>query len=57
MGDYIVTGGHIPSMCFFDAVSRYVSGVLGNDGSSREESFENGLLEYEQYTRPYEFMG
>lgn len=57
MGDYIVTGGHIPAMCFIDAVARYVSGVLGNDESTAEESFENGLLEYEQYTRPYEFMG
>ncbi len=57
MGDYIVTGGHIPAMCFMDSVGRYVSGVLGNDDSTREESFENNLLEYEQYTRPYEFMG
>lgn len=57
MGDYIVTGGHIPAMCFIDSVSRYIGGVLGNNESTAEESFENGLLEYEQYTRPYEFMG
>ncbi|MBE6039107.1 MAG: tRNA (guanosine(37)-N1)-methyltransferase TrmD [Anaerofustis stercorihominis] len=57
MGDYIITGGHIAAMCFMDSVSRYVDGVLGNDESSEEESFENGLLEYEQYTRPYEFRG
>ena len=44
-------------MCFMDSVSRYVDGVLGNNESSEEESFENGLLEYEQYTRPYEFRG
>ena len=57
MGDYIITGGHIASMCFIDSVSRYITGVLGNEESSSEESFENGLLEYEQYTRPAEFMG
>lgn len=57
MGDYIVTGGHIPAMCFIDSVSRHIEGVLGNGESAAEESFENGLLEYEQYTRPYEFMG
>ncbi len=57
MGDYIITGGHIAAMCFMDSVSRYVDGVLGNNESSEEESFENGLLEYEQYTRPYEFRG
>jgi tRNA (guanine37-N1)-methyltransferase len=57
MGDYILTGGHLAAMCFIDAVSRYVPGVLGNGESATEESFENGLLEYEQYTRPYEFKG
>ena len=57
MGDYIVTGGHIPALCFIDSVSRYIPGVLGNGESSCEESFENGLLEYEQYTRPYEYEG
>lgn len=57
IGDYIVTGGHIPAMCFIDSVSRYINGVLGNIESSEDESFENGLLEYPQYTRPYEYMG
>ena len=57
IGDYIVTGGHIASMCFMDAVGRYIPGVLGNEVSTAEESFEHGLLEQEQYTRPYEFMG
>lgn len=57
IGDYILTGGHIASMVFIDAVSRYVKGVLGNDESTNEESFENGRLEYPQYTRPEEFMG
>lgn len=57
MGDYIVTGGHIPAMCFMDSVSRYVPGVLGNQESAGDESFENGLLEYPQYTRPYDYKG
>ena len=57
IGDYIVSGGHIAAMCFIDSVSRYISGVLGNDESASEESFENGILEYAQYTRPAEFMG
>jgi len=57
IGDFIVTGGHIAAMTFMDTVSRYIEGVLGNFDSVTEESFENGLLEHEQYTRPYEFMG
>lgn len=57
MGDYILTGGHIAALCFIDSVSRYVDGVLGNNESAGDESFEHGLLEYEQYTRPYEFRG
>ncbi len=57
IGDYILTGGHIASMVFIDAVSRYIPGVLGNEESLENESFENNLLEYPQYTRPIEFMG
>lgn len=57
IGDYILTGGHIASMVFMDTVSRYVDGVLGNSESYQKESFENGLLEASQYTRPEEFMG
>ncbi|MBR4396092.1 MAG: tRNA (guanosine(37)-N1)-methyltransferase TrmD [Eubacteriaceae bacterium] len=57
IGDYIVTGGHIAAMCFIDAVSRYVPGVLGKTAGAYSESFENGLLEYDQYTRPPEFRG
>ncbi|MPN51440.1 tRNA (guanine-N(1)-)-methyltransferase [bioreactor metagenome] len=52
-----MTGGHIAAMCFIDSVSRYIPGVLGNETSTEDESFENGLLEHEQYTRPQEFMG
>ena len=51
IGDYILTGGELPAMVLIDSVSRYIEGVL-KDGSTREESFSNGLLEYPQYTRP-----
>ena len=44
-------------MVFMDTVSRYVDGVLGNSESYQNESFEDGLLEANQYTRPEEFMG
>ena len=57
IGDYILTGGHIAAMVFMDTVSRYVDGVLGNSESYKNESFENGMLEASQYTRPEEFMG
>ena len=51
IGDYVLTGGEIPAMVLIDSVSRYVDGVL-SDGSTSEESFSQGLLEYPQYTRP-----
>ena len=57
IGDYVLTGGEIPAMVLIDAVSRTVPGVLSNDESYGDESHMNGLLEYPQYTRPYEFMG
>jgi tRNA (guanine37-N1)-methyltransferase len=56
IGDYVLTGGELPAMVMIDAVSRLVPGVLNNDESAGEESFENGLLEYPQYTRPPVFM-
>lgn len=56
IGDYVVTGGELPSMIMADAVSRMIPGVL-SEGSADEESFSDGLLEYPQYTRPEEFMG
>lgn len=52
IGDYILTGGEIAAVVFMDSVMRYCDGFLGNAQSSNEESFENGLLEYAQYTRP-----
>ncbi len=56
IGDYVLTGGELPSMVMVDAVSRYVDGVIATQSLS-EESFTGGLLEYPQYTRPQEFMG
>lgn len=52
IGDYVLTGGEIASVVVMDAISRLIPGVLGNHDSADTESFENGLLEYPQYTRP-----
>lgn len=57
IGDYVLTGGELPSMVMMDAISRLVPGVLNNDVSAEIESFHDNLLEYPQYTRPEEFMG
>ena len=57
IGDYVLTNGALPAMVVIDAVARLLPGVLGDDESSRDESFSNGLLEYPQYTRPAEFRG
>ncbi|MDO5045135.1 tRNA (guanosine(37)-N1)-methyltransferase TrmD [Campylobacter sp.] len=52
IGDFILTGGELPALCLADAISRNVSGVLGNDESLSEESFELGLLESPAFTKP-----
>ena len=57
LGDFVLTGGELPAMVMVDAISRLVPGVLHNDDSAFTESFENGLLEYPQYTRPDEWRG
>ncbi len=57
IGDYILTCGEIPAMALIDAVTRLIPGVLGSKDSVTQESFENGLLEYPQYTRPADFEG
>lgn len=57
IGDYILTGGELPTMSMIDATLRFVPGVLGNSFSAEEESFSNGLLEYPQYTKPADFRG
>ena len=57
IGDFVLTNGALPAMVVIDAVTRLLPGVLGDDESSRDESFSHGLLEYPQYTRPAEFRG
>ena len=57
IGDNILTGGELPAMVLIDSILRYVPNVLGNENSVCDESFSDNLLEYPQYTRPYEFMG
>jgi tRNA (guanine37-N1)-methyltransferase len=52
IGDYILSGGESASFVVIDAVLRLLPGVLGNDMSKKDESFEDGLLEYPQYTKP-----
>jgi tRNA (guanine37-N1)-methyltransferase len=52
LGDYILSGGETASLVFVDAIIRLLPGVLGNKLSIQEESFENSLLEYPQYTKP-----
>lgn len=54
VGDYILTGGEIPSMAISDALIRLLDGAISNE-SIEEESFEEGLLEYPQYTEPYNY--
>ena len=57
VGDYVLSGGELPAMIIIDAVTRLLEGVLGDDDSTTEESFSDGLLEYPQYTRPEDFRG
>lgn len=56
IGDYILTGGELPTMVIVDALARFVDGVISKE-SLETESFSNGLLEYPQYTRPQSFNG
>lgn len=57
IGDYVLTGGELPTMSMIDATVRLLPGILGNSASAVEESFSHGLLEYPQYTRPADFEG
>jgi tRNA (guanine37-N1)-methyltransferase len=57
LGDFVLAGGELAALVVIEAVARLRPGVLGNDESSRDESFSSGLLEYPQYTRPAEFRG
>ena len=57
IGDFILSGGETASYVFIDSIIRLLPGVLGNDNSSKEESFEGDLLEYPQYTKPQNWEG
>jgi tRNA (guanine37-N1)-methyltransferase len=57
LGDYVLTGGELAVMTMLDSAVRFVPGILGNKSSASEDSFEDGLLECPQYTKPREFEG
>lgn len=57
IGDFVLTGGEMPSLMMIDAISRLIPGVLHNDISAEFESFQDNLLEYPQYSRPEEVLG
>ena len=57
VGDYVLTGGELPALILADSISRMLPGVLKNDEAYTEESHYNSLLEYPQYTRPFEWHG
>jgi len=54
IGDYVLTGGELPALVILDAVARFVPGVVGDEQSVAEDSFNRGLLDFPQYTRPAE---
>ena len=57
IGDFVLTGGELPTMMIIDAVARMLPGVLGSEDSARTDSFFEGLLSFPQYTRPRDFEG
>ena len=57
IGDFVLTGGEIPACLLVDAVARLIDGVLSDPECHEKESISSGMLEYPQYTRPYEFHG
>lgn len=57
IGDFVLTGGELPALCVIDSVSRKLDGTLGKQESMEYDSFEDGLLEYPQYTKPREYRG
>jgi tRNA (guanine37-N1)-methyltransferase len=57
LGDYVLSGGEPAALMLLDAVVRLLPGVMGNEESAEEESFERGLLEYPHYTRPADWQG
>lgn len=57
IGDFVLTGGELAAMTMIDATVRLIPDVIGKEASHQDDSFSSGLLEYPQYTRPYEFRG
>jgi tRNA (guanine37-N1)-methyltransferase len=57
LGDFVLTGGEIPALALINGVVRLMPGTVGKVESLKAESFEAGLLDYPQYTRPAEFRG
>ncbi len=57
LGDFVLSGGEVAALAIVEAVSRYVPGVVGDAGSVRADSFEDGLLDHPHYSRPREFRG
>lgn len=57
IGDYVLTGGELPACIIVDCVARLVPGVLADSSCYEDESIASGMLEYPQYTRPYEYRG
>lgn len=57
LGDYVLTGGELAAMTMVDAIVRLIPEVIGKQVSHTDDSFSSGLLEYPQYTRPYDFRG
>lgn len=57
LGDFVLTGGELAVMTMLDSSVRFVAGILGNKLSSEYDSFEDGLIEYPQYTKPQDFEG
>jgi len=57
LGDYVLTGGELAAMTMIDATVRLIPEVIGKESSHQDDSFSSGLLEYPQYTRPYEYRG
>ena len=57
IGDFVLTGGELPALCILDSTVRFIDGVLGKMDSADYDSFEDGLLEYPQYTKPREYEG
>ncbi|HEX7000970.1 MAG TPA: tRNA (guanosine(37)-N1)-methyltransferase TrmD [Trueperaceae bacterium] len=57
IGDYVLMGGELPALCVIEAVTRLLPGALGDEESHRQDSFQTGLLDYPEYTRPPEYRG